>query len=172
MICEKCKKREANIKLIKVVNGKKESHMFCDKCINELGDIISENEKDEIDEFDFNKILDGLIDYLGKGKEKKELKIDAICKRCGTTYEEIKENRKVGCCQCYETFELGLIPMMYEYHKSSYHKGNKNFPHITEGNKSLEYLKQELEEAIKFEEYEKASIIKNEIDKRKACEEE
>lgn len=171
MICEKCKKREATVKLIKVVNGKRESHMFCEECINGLGDILSAKEKDEIDDFNLNKILDGLVDYLGKSRDEKELQIDGVCKKCGTTYKEIKESGNVGCCECYEFFELGLIPIMHEYHGSSYHKGNKNFSYILADKKNLEYLQHELEEAIEFEEYERAAIIRDEIKKIKSCEE-
>lgn len=169
MICEKCKKREATIKLIKIVNKKRESHMFCEECANELDNIFSE--KDEIDKFNFNKILDGLIDYLSKNKEQKELQIEGVCKKCGTTYEEIKESGIVGCCECYEAFELGLIPMMHKHHGSSYHKGSKNFSYRLVDNKSLEYLKQELEEAIEFENYERAAILRDKIKKIESCEE-
>lgn len=170
MICEKCKKKEATVKLIKIVNGKRESHMFCEECANKSDDMFSEKERKEIDDFDFNKILDGLIDYLGKSKEEKELKIEGVCKKCGTTYEEIKEFGVVGCCDCYEYFELGLIPMMHEHHGSSYHNGKKNLSYILADSKNLEYLKQELEEAIEFEDYEKAAIIRDEIKKIESCE--
>ncbi|MGL4656037.1 MAG: UvrB/UvrC motif-containing protein [Sarcina sp.] len=172
MICEKCKEREATVKLIKVVKGKKETYMLCEECVNSLGDIVLEEEIDEIDNFDFNKILSGLVDYLNKKNDTKSLEINSVCGKCGTTYENLKESGIVGCSDCYNTFELGIIPMVNRYHGSSYHMGGNKFSYITRDEKGLEYLQQELEEAIKFEEYEKAAILRDEIRKLKALEEE
>ncbi|MGL5574873.1 MAG: UvrB/UvrC motif-containing protein [Sarcina sp.] len=163
MICEKCKEKEATIKLIKVVEGKKEIYMLCEDCVNNLGEIVLEGEIDDIDNFDFNKILSGLVDYLNKNNDKKELEINSVCEKCGTRYEELKETGIIGCSECYKVFELGLIPMVNRYHGSSYHMGSKKFAYITQEDSSLENLQQELEEAVKFEEYEKAAILRDAI---------
>lgn len=171
MICEKCNEREATVKLVKVVEGKKEIHMLCEECVNSFGDIVLTEEIDDIDNFDFNKILSGLVEYLNKSNDKKELEIDSICEECGTTYEELKEFGVIGCSKCYETFELGLILMVNKYHGSSYHMGNKKFAYITRVNNSLESLQQELDDAIKFEEYEKAAVLRDKIKKLKTREE-
>lgn len=167
MICEKCNEREAVVKLIKVVDGKKEIHMLCEECVNDLGDVVLEEEIDDKDNFDFNKILSGLVDYLNKTGDRKELEINNVCEKCGTTYEDLKDLGIVGCAECYRIFELGLIPMVNRYHGSSYHMGNKKFAYITRDDNSLEYLQNELDEAVKFEEYEKAAILRDEIKKMK-----
>ena len=36
MLCEKCRKNEAVIHVVKIVNGKKSEAMLCEKCAREL----------------------------------------------------------------------------------------------------------------------------------------
>ena len=164
MICEKCQKNEATVKLIKIVEGEKEFFMLCDKCANEMGEAVVKSEIDDLDNFDFNKVLNGLVEYLNKKGEEDSIVNDAICPLCGMNYNELKEGGVAGCSECFSVFESCIIPVVNRYHGSKFHSGHRRFAYINEGHeKNLEYLQRELEDAIKFEEYEKAAGIRDEM---------
>ncbi|MGL5067386.1 MAG: UvrB/UvrC motif-containing protein [Sarcina sp.] len=164
MICEKCQKKEAKVKLVKVIEGKKEFFMLCNECANKMAEVVLKSEMDDLDNFDFNKVLNGLVEYMNKTSEEKSSLKEFICPVCGMTYDEFKDQGILGCESCFEVFEERIIPIVNRYHGSKFHGGNRCFSYIREGLvKNLEYLKRELEDAIKFEDYEKAAGIRDEI---------
>ena len=79
MLCEKCKKNEARINLVKILNGQKQEIWLCENCARDIADIPMLNSISKEIDFPFQGILTGLISNFNNVSEKKEL----VCPNCG-----------------------------------------------------------------------------------------
>lgn len=166
MICEKCNKRKAVVKLVKVIGFKKVNYLLCEKCALEVSENI-DNEKlndeklsrNEINEFSLSQFLGGLFECMNLDDElEKESKSCDICK---TTYNEFKEFGKLGCSNCYCVFENEIEANIKSMHGEKWHKTEKDiFEEKIEELYSLEKL---LEKCIELEEYERAAQIRDKM---------
>jgi len=88
-----------------------------------------------------------------------------VCPKCGMSFEEFQSSGKLGCANCYELFQNRLDPLLKRLHGSTRHHGKVPGTIEKERNKSMEIerLREQLDEAIKNEEYEKAAQIRDEI---------
>lgn len=160
MLCQNCNEKPANIHLTKIINDKRMDIHLCEKCAQENTNINYDYP------FKINNFLTDLFDIsynindIQKIQEKKY-----VCKNCGLTFEEFKNIGKLGCYECYNTFNEKLTPILKRLHGSASHVGKlpkTNGVQVKEKLK-LEELKDQLIIAIKNEEYEKAAKIRDEI---------
>lgn len=101
MLCEQCKKREATVKYVEVVNGVKTEHNLCGQCASRL-DIGPFSAMFEGD-ISLATLLSGLLGI--QDTEKKDGKLAGVeCPSCGTTYEDFVEGSRFGCADCYSVF--------------------------------------------------------------------
>lgn len=160
MLCERCKKNEATIHMIKIINGKKSETMLCDKCARELSDMPLKAALDNKNNLSFENLLSGFFDTLDKNN-----KVEIVCKNCGLTYTEFKKTGNLGCSKCYDSFKDSLTPRIKRIQGYTEHIGK--IPIREEGQvikkKRIKRLKEELQKAIIKEEYEKAAVIRDEI---------
>lgn len=161
MLCEKCKKNEAKIHLVKMVNSKKSEIWLCEQCAKELSSnsfftIMSQGDMSSLEKM--------MNDYFGQERNV-ETKIDVICKNCGTTYSKYKESGKLGCPKCYENFSEYLDPLIEKSNPNYIYSGKVPAkPEIVEKvEDTLKSLKIELQKYIIAEEYEKAATIRDKI---------
>ena len=90
---------------------------------------------------------------------------DLACPNCGLTFEEFSRLGRFGCGQCYKTFRDKLQGLLRKIHGSSLHRG-KLPPLLSEdGNviKEKERLQEELQAAIRAEDFERAADIRDKI---------
>lgn len=177
MLCEKCGKNEATFYYKENINGTEKAYHLCADCAKKL------EESGEIRSFDenffssMNKIFSGdnlfgsLFAPVGQrhalgagGREKK------TCPLCGSTFEDIVENGKLGCPMCYEVFGDALPATIQRIHGRTKHTGNvpKRFRAALEAKEKLQKMEDELHEAVKNEEYEKAAELRDAIRALKA----
>lgn len=84
------------------------------------------------------------------------------CPMCGYILKDILITGKVGCGNCYNFYKKELLPFIEKCQfGATQHKGKKPKKLF----KSLQELEAELKVAIEKEDYEKASILKDEIKK-------
>ena len=85
------------------------------------------------------------------------------CKGCGLTYNELKNEGKLGCHLCYETFENVINQSLKNIHGSLEHTGK--IPEKTgtalKKKKEIQTLKKNLALAIEKEEYEEAARLRD-----------
>lgn len=105
-----------------------------------------------------------------------ENKSDIVCPGCGTTLEEMTQQDRLSCPECYEAFSKYLKSILMNFHGSLKHKGKipkhfeehqikKLFP-AEDGIKfKIAALYDEKRVAIAEENYERAGEIKKEIEK-------
>lgn len=166
MLCEKCKKNEAKINLVKIVNGEKQQIWLCEECAKNISSIPFLSSIPDGAGFPFQEILNGLLTGADNANPKmKEDKIKPVCPTCGLTYDEFKKTKKVGCSDCYIVFKDSIRAIIKSIHGEKIHKGRipgKAHKEFCQRDK-LKNLKQQLQILIEEEEYEKAAIIRDEI---------
>ena len=107
---------------------------------------------------------------------------DITCKSCGLSFDDIVNNGRLGCPDCYDTFESRLDPILKRMQGSNRHIGRlgeipekkvnvkkpvakkAKEPKKDEESK-IEKLEKDLKEAVKEERYEDAAKIRDEIKK-------
>lgn len=159
MQCEECGKRPATVHITKVENGKKSDTHLCEQCAmqkNLLGLSTS---------FSVNDLLAGLLSAGGTMPKKAGMVDDIKCDVCGLSYSRFRETGRFGCGNCYKVFGERLNPLFKKVHGNISHTGK--IPNRAGGRikvlREVERLKQQLDEAIRNEEYEKAASIRDRI---------
>ena len=117
MLCENCKQREANVRYSENINGVRKEMHLCEQCSRELG--IADNMNFDMG-LDFPSLFGGIFeDFPLLLNEVK----DVTCKTCGLSFDDIVNNGRLGCPDCYETFESRLDPILKRMQGSNRHTG-------------------------------------------------
>ena len=156
MLCQVCKKREANVHFKEIIGGEVRELHLCDICAKEkgLGESFFPN-------FSLPELMLGLTELevplsLEKGAE---------CSGCGLSYEDIRKKGKLGCSLCYQNFREYLDPLLEKIHGKVYHSGKtpKKGKRKDRLDRKVYELRKKLEEAVRKEEYEKAAEFRDEL---------
>ncbi|SHK75139.1 Protein-arginine kinase activator protein McsA [Clostridium cavendishii DSM 21758] len=164
MLCEKCNVNEATVHIVKVTSGNKEEMRLCEKCASEISEIPFNTEIKNMDNFTFQSLLSGLVDYISNNPKNKSVE-EKVCERCKMTYSDFKKTGLLGCSSCYSSFSNTIKPVIKRVQGDLEHVGKipkKAGKEIIEKKRLLK-LKEELQVAILAEEYEKAAILRDEI---------
>lgn len=166
MLCQICKKNEATVTIVRVMEMNKTELSVCNECANYLlGNTVSSF---SFSQKNMNEILASLLNVCLKyGKEEtlnshqKERK----CKHCEMTFSEFLQTGKLGCYQCYEVFHRQLNPILGRLHGHCQHTGKvplalkEHFDRL----QKIKEIKNELQQAVLKEEYEKAALLRDQI---------
>ncbi len=169
MLCEKCKKNEAKINLITVMNGQKHEIWLCENCAKDIANIPFFSPIMQNINFPFQGVLSELLTNADSNKANVDSnKVKEIaCSSCGLTYEEFKKTGRLGCPECYEEFKVVLEPRIKSLQAGVRHVGK--MPKIKGKElvqkRKLKDLKEEMQKLIIDEEYERAAIVRDEIKK-------
>lgn len=152
MKCDACT-NEATVFLTQIINGQMTTVNLCESCSKAKG---------VTDEMGF-----GLAEaFLGAGSTTNVPRNDVLtCPSCGFTSSQLKKIGRMGCPNCYDTFQEGLDQLLSSMHKGTRHLGKIPTRAIADSrrNASMEELKHALQSAISEERYEEAAQIKIEI---------
>jgi len=163
MLCQDCKKREAQVHLTQIVNNEKLSLSLCKECAAVRG---FHSPLDNVP-FPLAEILSGLA-HTGPKLEKSEPPDDLACENCGLTFLEFTRQGRFGCGECYSAFRCRLEPIMRKIHGASLHRGrNPEYDKIDEAAampiKEEERLTAELDQAIRAEDFERAAELRDKL---------
>lgn len=170
MNCSVCHKNEATIHLTEIINNQVIKMHLCEDCAKKKGIDVSEG----FPHFSLADLLSGLAG-LGFETESPVVK-KMCCPICGLADSDFKENGRLGCSDCYQTFYKQLAPLLKRIHGSPYHTGKKLTPTVNTGKEKVPVddkrikemvisLQKELKEAVKNEEYERAAEIRDQLRK-------
>lgn len=176
MLCERCKKNQATMRLTRVINNKKSVINLCADCARETGNQIPTAMEG------IGSILSGLmgLDTLWKTSQLQTAKAVKKCPVCGMTQEQISREGKLGCSECYITFIDEMRPLLRKIHGNCLHHGSipqeegarpVSLPNdsektgkVTETTQSeLETLQRQMKDAIAREDFEQAAAIRDQI---------
>ncbi|NLM45688.1 MAG: hypothetical protein GX200_02660 [Firmicutes bacterium] len=162
MLCENCKERQATVHLTKIINDEKYVQHLCEKCAREKGEFDF-----EFPSFSLQNLLSGLmnLDAQPAGQVMGFAAQKLQCDNCGLTYAQFGQLGRFGCSRCYDAFGERLVPLLRRIHGSTQHLGK--IPRRAGGTlklrRSIEELRQKLQEAVAREEFEQAAKLRDQI---------
>lgn len=175
MMCSNCGKQEANFMYTEIINGVKKEIRLCSDCANKLG--LLESISFNMPSLDFSNFLgDFLSEYSALmpsifSEREKSLK----CSECGMDYDEFLKTGRFGCSNCYDVFQHKIEPVLKQLHGDTKFLGKKSNNNLKSSrlkdletiekvqHNELDTLKNELKQAIRVENYEKAAEIRDKI---------
>lgn len=164
MLCQECKKREAQVHLTQIINNEKLSLSLCKKCAAALG---FHSPLDNVP-FPLAEILSGLA-HPGPKEAQDDPADDLTCESCGLTFQEFTRQGRFGCGECYVAFRGRLEPIMRKIHGASLHRG-RHPEHSRIGDDAAalpvreeERLESELGQAIEDEDFERAAELRDKL---------
>ncbi|MCU0715537.1 MAG: UvrB/UvrC motif-containing protein [Pirellula sp.] len=108
-----------------------------------------------------------LAKQLKMDKEAEEIATSdkKTCPVCGITFAEFRKGGRLGCAYDYVVFEEELEPLLINIHGALGHTGKipTNRKGSPERQRELAQLREEMKKAIKKEEYENASKLRDQI---------
>jgi protein arginine kinase activator len=160
MQCEVCQSKEATIHLTEIADGVRTEMHLCEQCAQEQG----VGTKSYIP---LNELLSNLLSVGPKGEESAEpVESEPVCPHCGYTLDKFREKAVLGCPNDYEVFEKQLSPLIKKAHDgATCHCGKVPAKIPTDSKKQLEIaqLRQQLDEAVRKEDYELAAKLRDKL---------
>lgn len=156
MLCQKCGTNNANIKIVKNINGNVFETYLCSECAKE--DDLTVN----INSNFFEPIFSNIFSPTASS--------NPVCHTCGLSYREFKNSGKFGCSECVDVFAPFLDSLLKNIHGSISHTGKlpKKAAEPINRKRGINELKQKLQKAIENQEFEQAAIFRDEIKKLEA----
>jgi protein arginine kinase activator len=166
LLCDECGKNKATVHLTEIVNDLITKLNLCETCAKQKGAEAEQH-------FGIADLLSALSDVeqpaqpaipgaVAPAKNK--------CARCGLSYEDFKRIGRLGCGDCYKAFRTSLVPLLKRIHGSNQHIGKSPNPQAMDELKTnhkrqeeLEAAKQELQKAVRGEEFEEAAALRDKI---------
>ncbi len=161
MYCEDCKKRPATVHLTQVFNGQKTENHLCEQCASQKSGFMF----DPANKFSIPNLLGSMFGSNFNVQGVPPVALQSTCPNCGMRFMDIKQVGKLGCSECYKTYNQELEAPLRRIHGNSQHLGK--IP-VRGGEKvfirrQIEVLKNQLQEAVRGEEYEKAAEIRDQV---------
>jgi protein arginine kinase activator len=146
----------ATVHLTQIVNNQIHKIDLCESCAEKKG----------ITDPNGYSLADLLVKPGDSAEETAEpIEGGLVCDECGYTRREFKKTGRLGCEQCYDTFESLLSPALAGMHKGERHKGKvpaRSLERKTYEDR-LSSLESDLQLAIQKEQYEDAARVRDEI---------
>lgn len=165
MLCQDCRKREAQVHLTQIMNNEKTSLSLCRECAAARGF----HSPLENSPFPLAEILSGLASQIPQQPQMPDEDMPR-CENCGMSFEEFARQGRFGCGECYQAFRPRLEAIMRKIHGASLHRGktpqqkavNKDESRVRPVSEE-ERLETELQKAVANEEFERAAEIRDKL---------
>ncbi len=161
MLCDICGANEAVVHLTQVVNSEITTSHLCERCAAEKG-LDTQEPSENLPLADFLAKMGGDQPTFPPGASRDDL----ACPFCGLTLKDFKEIGRLGCPQCYSTFDSHLRALLRRIHGGTQHVGKVYLPpdpSVSQRQKRLEALRRRLERAVSTEDFERAAELRDEI---------
>ncbi len=193
MLCQKCHQRQATVFFSQTVGNQTTQSHLCEVCAREETKAYG-----GMNPFNFNPFAafsdflnnfmawdDGAIAEVNSGRTK-PTSVDSQlqCPHCGYQLSFFRQNGRLGCTKCYESFKTVLDPLVSSIHGNVRHieEGEKvgkfesvvPTPGVDSGNSAeerrsqkpeIKALREKITQAIQNEQYEEAARLRDEIKK-------
>ncbi|MCZ6603394.1 MAG: UvrB/UvrC motif-containing protein [Planctomycetota bacterium] len=159
MKCESCHNKTARVHLTEIGSKMKREIHLCDECAREheaslphtVGPSSHHPAPGTPD-----------LDLAGSGAEEETA---AVCAVCGMTFPDFRSTGRFGCPEDYQVFRKSLAPILERIHSSTQHQGKvpPQAGEPTRRQRELRKLSDQLERAVKSENYEKAASLRDQL---------
>jgi protein arginine kinase activator len=156
--CDNCGADDAVVHLTQIVNNEMTTFHLCESCAAEKG---LEPTPESV-----NFPLSDFLAQMGEKEEVTRGESSGACSFCGLTFDDFRETGRLGCPQCYNTFEPHLRRLLRRIHGGTRHVGKVYLPPdptASEMEKRVEALRRKLERAVAAEDFERAAELRDEI---------
>lgn len=159
MLCDKCKKNTATYHYKQNVNGQVTELHLCPAC-------AAESTHGAFSSMDS---LGGISSLLTGALREAVAPVRRVCPVCGTSSADIAKSGCAGCPACYQTFAAMFAPYIAKLHGHVTHRGRiplaaqKPEDPAETRRRQMEQLKKELDEAIQYEQFEQAAVLRDRI---------
>jgi protein arginine kinase activator len=152
MKCEFCGKKEADIIFTQIVGNEKTVTHLCGECATKKGITHLRNYSSQ-PKGDLKKILPS-----------EEVKSEELCcPACGLSYSEFREEKLLGCGECYVAFYQKLMKLLKDVHGAESHLKSDAGESHKDISRTIAFLKESLKLAIEREAFEEATRIRDRI---------
>lgn len=162
MQCQICNNNDATIHLTEIVDGKRTEMHICEQCAAEQGLAVKS-------QIPINELLSGLLAAQPSDDELSAASGQQVqCPHCGFTLDQFRKEGVLGCAYDYEVFEKALLPLIEKAHDGkTTHCGKlpSKTPKDTKKQVKLLNLRQQLDAAVRTEDYEQAAKLRDKINK-------
>jgi protein arginine kinase activator len=162
MTCEQCHEREAVIHLTQIVNEQVTTLHLCERCAAEKG-VESPGALPKTP-------LGTFLAAMGQESPNQVASPRAgdTCARCGGSLQDFRESGRLGCPECYRTFEAPLRDLLRRLHGSTHHVGeryaDRDVPAPTTAAKPhAAELREQLRLAVETENFELAAELRDQL---------
>jgi protein arginine kinase activator len=160
MSCEQCHEREAVIHLTQIVNEQVTTLHLCERCAAEKGvESPGALPKTPLGTF-----------LAAMGQELPEQaptpRNGDTCSRCGGSLQDFRESGRLGCPDCYRSFETPLRDLLRRLHGSTHHMGERYADRETAapaGRQQAAELREQLRLAVETENFELAAELRDRL---------
>lgn len=164
MQCSQCHEREAVVFLTQIAQDQVIKLHLCERCAAEKGvETTASLGKTKVGTF---------LATMSKGLEAAAALPAGVnslgaCSSCGATLNDFRETGRLGCAECYRTFEQPLRDLLRRLHGSSRHFGERYTP---PGGSAAEsdvptvlQLRSQLKLAVETENFELAAELRDQL---------
>lgn len=158
MICEHCNEQEATVHLTQVVDGDVQKLHLCEHCAAKAGFDLE-------GPISISDILMGLGPSSDQAADELSVLRVQACSQCGMTRQEFKKRGRVGCANCYASFEPELLSILKAVHHAESHCGKipESLRERLGRTQEIALLKDSLQKAVAEERFEEAASIRDRI---------
>ncbi len=173
MRCERCGEHEATVRITRIQDGEKEEMHLCGDCAAEEGYFAWSFEP----QFPIHGLLGGLTKGVS-GRRHTSVSRSTRCDRCGRTYRDFAQTGFLGCADCYDAFSTAIDPLIQRIQGGTAHRGK--VPRTEDaaapsagttddevrpegGSVSVDVLREDLQDAVRREDYERAAELRDRI---------
>ena len=167
MLCQRCQKAQATVHIDEVQvfrapgaaeNEVEQQHM-CETCAQDadLPHIaVQQKTMDEVWK---------LLQMSAMKAQKKQARVTPTCATCGTSLEHLRRKGRVGCQDCYVTFESYLDGLLERMHGSTEHTGRMPGMNVeaAQRRRNMDDAREQLEVAVHAEDFERAAELRDEL---------
>lgn len=159
--CDECGERDVVVRVTHVVEGEAREVRLCERCAAEKGIQTTASVT--------QTPLGGFLNALWKTADPvaSEPGVAGRCPGCGATFADFRESGRLGCADCYLSFEAALRILIRRYHGSTHHHGRR---HIAAGVEAavpqddlVAGLREQLRLAVSAENFELAAELRDRL---------
>lgn len=171
MKCQLCNKNNATIHYKSSINGKTKEMFLCSECAEKNNISANKGYFEPVDMFEnffgseADDIFGGMFAGMLNEKGTKQGYESSSCPFCNMKLSEFLHRGRLGCSECYKTFENALKPTLKRIHANVEHCGKVPESQMKKQSiaKKIEALRKKLSEAIETQEFELAAKYRDEI---------
>ena len=162
MKCSNCGEREGVVSLTQIEQGEVRTMSLCAQCAAEKGIETGAGVADTP--------LGGFLAALGESLDPDApltAALETRCPGCSATLREFRETGRVGCAECYRSFDAPLRELLRRLHGSTHHTGKRyagvEAQPVLAPPASLRELREQLRRAIEMEQFELAAELRDRL---------